>query len=308
MAALTPTKYIWMNGEFVKWDEAKIHVLTHGLHYGTGVFEGMRCYKTADGPAIFRNKEHCDRLLASAKAYMMKSPYTSEQIQKAIRDLIKKNDIEACYIRPILYNGYGEMGLNPTNCKVDLTIALWPWGTYLGEEGLKKGIRVNVSSWARLDQRTVPTSAKACGNYINSVLAKLEAVHEGVDECVLLNTSGSVAEGPGENIFAVINGELFTPHGSSGILYGITRDSILTIAKDMGMRVEEWELNRNDLYLADELFFTGSAAEVTPIREVDGRVVGNGSRGPMTEKLQKKFFDVVAGKDPKYKKWLDIVK
>jgi len=308
MAALTPTKYIWMNGELVKWDEAKIHVLTHGLHYGTGVFEGMRCYKTPEGPAVFRNKEHCDRLIASAKAYMMKSPYASEQIQKAIKDTIKKNEIDACYIRPILYNGYGEMGLDPKNCKVDLAIALWPWGAYLGEEGLKKGIRVNVSSWNRLDQRTLPTSAKACGNYINSILAKIEATHCGVDECILLNTNGSVAEGPGENVFIVHDGELFTPHGSSGILYGITRETVLEIAADLGIKVEEWELNRNDLYLADEMFFTGTAAEVTPIREVDGRIVGKGSRGPITEKIQKKFFDVVSGKDPKYKKWLDIVK
>ncbi|VVB66316.1 Amino-transferase class IV [Candidatus Gugararchaeum adminiculabundum] len=308
MAPVNPTKFIWMNGKLVKWEDAKIHVLTHALHYGSGVFEGIRCYKTPKGPAVFRLKDHIQRLVKSAEAYKMKLPYSAEEMCKAVKDTVRENKIDACYIRPILYNGYGEMGLNPTNCKVDFAVAVWEWGTYLGEEGLEKGVRVKVSSWSRFDQRSMPTAAKACGNYLNSILAKLEAIECGVDECILLNTNGSVAEGPGENVFAVYHGKLLTPPGSAGILYGITRNSIMHVARDMGMEVIERDMNRNDLYLADELFFTGTAAEVSPIREVDGRKIGIGKRGPVTEKLQKKFFEIAAGKDLKYEKWLDYVK
>jgi branched-chain amino acid aminotransferase len=301
------TEKIWMNGRFVNWDDAKIHVLTHALHYGTGVFEGIRCYETEEGPAVFRLRDHMKRFFNSAKVYLIKIPYSIDELCKAVKETIKVNKLKECYIRPIAFFGYGEMGLNPLNNPVEVVIACWPWGTYLGEEGLKKGVRCKISSWSRIDTRTLPPLAKATANYANSVLAKLEALSCGYDEAILLNQHGYVAEGSGENIFIVNDGVLITPPLSAGALYGITRDSVIEIAKDFGIKVLEKNILREEIFMADEAFLTGTAAEVTPIREVDGRVIGNGSRGPITEKIQKKFFDIIKGKDEKYKKWLDFV-
>jgi branched-chain amino acid aminotransferase len=299
--------FIWMNGKLVKWDDARIHILTHTLHYGAGVFEGIRCYNTLQGPAVFRLKDHIKRLVNSARMIKMPLPYNAEQLCKATKDVIRANKIKACYIRPIVYYGYGEMGLDPSKSPVDAAIAIWPWGTYLGEEGLRKGVKCKISSWRRIDKRTLPAAAKVCGFYVNSILSHLEATAAGCSEAILLNTEGNVAEGPGENIFIVKNGKLFTPPLSAGILNGITRASIIRIARNIGIGVKEKNITKAELYKADELFFTGTAAEVTPIREVDGRKIGKGSRGPITERLQSKFFDIVKGKDRKYGAWLDSI-
>ncbi len=296
-----------MDGRFVDWDDAKIHVLTHALHYATAVFEGIRCYSTDRGPAVFRLKDHVNRLFNSAKIYTMKIPYAMEELCKAVKDTIKVNKIKECYIRPIVYYAYGEMGLNPLKNPVSVAIAVWPWGSYLGEEGLKKGVRCKISSWVRVDTRILPPLAKSSANYLNSVLAKLEAINCGYDEAILLNMNGYVAEGPGENIFIVKDEVLITPPRSSGVLYGFTMDSVMELARGFSIQVEEREIIRDEVLLADEAFFTGTAAELTPIREVDGRIIGSGSIGPITEKLQEKFFQVVRGKDPKYVDWLDFV-
>jgi len=304
---LIKTELIWMNGKFVGWDEAKIHILTHGLHYGTSVFEGIRCYETINGPAVFRLKDHIKRLFDGAKVMMMNIPFTMEEIFEAVKETVRVNRLKECYIRPIVYYGYKEMGINPMENPIDVAIACWPWGTYLGEEGLKRGVRCKVSSWLRIDSRMLPPLVKVAGNYVNSVLAKLEALKCGYDEAILVNFNGRVAEGPGENIFIVKNGTLITPPLSAGALSGITRDSVITIAKDQGISIIETDILREQLFLADEAFFTGTAAEVTPIREIDGRVIGNGSRGPITEKLQSEFFRVVRGEDEKYLNWLDFV-
>ncbi len=296
-----------MNGKLVDWDDAKIHVLTHAFHYGTAVFEGIRCYNTTNGPAIFRLDGHVKRLENSAKIHMMHLPFSTSDIANAIKETVRTNKIKECYIRPIAFYGYGEMGLNPRKNPVNVAIAVWPWGTYLGEEGLKKGVRCKISSWIRIDTRILPPLAKSSANYLNSVFAKLEALDCGFDEAILLNMGGSIAEGPGENIFILKDGCLITPPRSSGALYGLTMDSIMTLAKDLSIKVVENEILRDELFMADEAFFTGTAAEVTPIREVDGRKIGSGSIGPITKKLQDKFFEVVKGKDPKYQKWLDFV-
>lgn len=301
------TDWIWMNGQLVPWDEAKVHVLTHALHYGTGVFEGIRCYETQSGPAIFRLSDHVRRLMESAKIYLMKLPYSEQQVSDAIAQTVRANKLKECYIRPIVYYGYGEMGLNPIRNPVDFAVAAYPWGTYLGEEGLRKGVRCKVSSWCRLDPRVLPPLAKATANYLNSVLAKVEALQSGYDEAIVLTTSGTVSEGPGENLFMIKDGELITPWIATGPLQGITMASIKQIARDQGMRISEREVLREELFLADEVFFTGTAAEVTPIREIDGRVIGNGARGPITERLQANFFEIIRGKDPKYTKWLTYV-
>jgi len=298
---------IWMNGKLVDWKDAKIHVLTHALHYGSGVFEGIRCYKTDRGPAVFRLKEHMKRLENSAKIYMKTIPYSVDELCKATKDLIKANKLDACYIRPIAYRGYGEMGLNPTNAKVDVTIAVWPWGTYLGEEGLKNGIRAKISSFHRISPNILPSGAKASGQYINSILAKLEALDVGYDEAIMLDSRGFVSEGPGENLFMVKDGVIYTPPEHASILAGITRDAVMKIAKDMDYEVKEIDITRGMLYLADEAWFTGTAAELTPIREVDGRKIGKGKPGPITKKLQEKFFDTVKGKAKEYEDWLDYV-
>ena len=296
---------IWMNGKLVDWKDAKIHVLTHALHYGSGVFEGIRCYKTDRGPAVFRLKEHMKRLENSAKIYMKEIPYSVDELCKATKDLIKANKLDACYIRPIAYRGYGEMGLNPTNAPVDVTIAVWPWGTYLGEDGLKNGIRAKISSFQRISPNILPSGAKASGQYINSILAKLEALDTGYDEAILLDSRGFVSEGPGENLFMVKDGIIYTPPEHASILAGITRDAVMKMARDMGYEVKEIDITRGMLYLADEAWFTGTAAELTPIREIDGRKIGK--PGPITKKLQEKFFDTVKGKVKEYEDWLDYV-
>ncbi len=306
--ALIPTKLIWMDGKLVSWKDAKVHVLTHTLHYGMGVFEGIRCYKTEKGPAVFRLKDHMKRLENSAKLAGMKLPYSVAELVKATKRTIKANEIKECYIRPIAYYGYGVMGLNPEGTKVSVTIAVWPWGTYLGEEGLESGIRAKISPWVRIHPRILPPQAKIVGNYANSILAKVDALKSGYDEAILLNMDGNVAEGPGENLFVVKNGKLMTPPLSSGALEGITRDSIIKIAKDEGIDFEERNISREELHAADEAFFTGTAAEVTPIREIDGKRIGDGKRGPITAKLQQIFFSAVRGKEPKYEYWLDYVK
>jgi branched-chain amino acid aminotransferase len=298
------TKYIWQNGEFVDWDKAQIHVLTHALHYGTGVFEGIRAYQTAQGPAIFRAQEHYQRLLDSAKIYQIPTKYKVEELIEINQKLIQKNEVRECYIRPIIFYGYGKMGLYPEGARVDTVMALWPWGTYLGEEGLKKGIRCKISSWERIDSRILPPLAKCSANYINSVLAKSEALNCGYDEAILLNVNGQISEGPGENILLIKNGKIFTPPVQDNALLGITCQSVIDIAKDLGYEVVFKSLIRDELFLADELFFTGTAAEITPIREVDGRTIGQGKRGPITKAIQEKFFEAVKGQDKKYEAWL----
>ncbi|NQY74035.1 MAG: branched-chain amino acid transaminase [Candidatus Margulisbacteria bacterium] len=302
------TKLIWKNGKLIPWEEATTHVLTHALHYSTGFFEGMRAYDTPNGVAIFRARDHFQRLLDSAKIYKMKVPYSVEELIDANKHVIRENNIGACYIRPMVYYGYGEMGINPRNNPVDAIIAVWPWGPYLGKEGLSKGIRCKVSSWTRIDGSMLPSLSKCVGNYANSILAKQEALDGGYDEAILLNARGVVAEGPGENIFMVKNNQLITPPISDSVLGGITRDSVLQIAKDLGYAFSISSVSRDELYTADELFFTGTAAEVTPIREVDGREIGSGRRGPITEKIQSTYFNAVKGEDPKYSDWLDLVK
>lgn len=298
------SKYIWKNGKLIPWKEATTHVLTHGLHYGTGVFEGIRAYKTPKGPAIFRLEEHSKRLHDSAKIYTMKLPYSVEEINAACVSVISDNNLESGYIRPLAYYGYGEMGLNPQKNPVDMIVAAWEWGTYLGDEGIEKGIRCKMSSWTRLDSRIIPPLAKATANYANSALAKMEALQCGFDEAILLNINGYVSEGPGENIFLIKNGKLYTTPPSDNALLGITCQSVIKIAQDLGIEFEYKQMIRDELFLADELFFTGTAAEITPIREIDGRVIGEGKRGPITEKVQTTFFDVVKGKNSKYDSWL----
>ena len=298
---------IWMNGQLIPCDEARVHVLTHALHYGTGVFEGIKCYETVKGPAIFRLKEHMQRLLNSAKIYQMPVSYSVDELCAAAKETVKINGLNSCYIRPIAFYGYGEMGVNPRKNKVDVSIIVWKWGAYLGEEGIEKGIRVMISSWQRIDSRSLPTHAKATANYANSVLAKLEALDLGFDEAIMLNSHGNLCEGSGENLFIIKDGVLITPPPGAGALPGITRGSAMAVARDLGIPIEMRDVLREELMLADEAFFTGTAAEVTPIREVDGRAIGNNGRGEITEKIQSKFFDIVNGKDEKYFHWLDFI-
>lgn len=300
-------KFIWMNGKFVPWDEAKIHVLSHALHYGSGVFEGIRAYENDKGTFIFRLKDHIIRLFESAKIYLMEIPYSVEEICEATKELLRKNEMKAGYIRPIAFRGYGEMGLNPLNSPVDVAIAAWPWGAYLGEEGIEKGIRVKISSFKRIDVNTLPPAAKATGQYINSILAKIEAIKDGYDEAILLDQRGFVSEGSGENIFAVKNGVLYTPPSTSGILKGITRDTVMKLSEKLGYKVIEQELVRTDLYLADEVFFTGTAAEIVPITEIDHRTIRDGKPGPMVRSLQTSFKQLLQGKFPEFEDWLEYV-
>jgi branched-chain amino acid aminotransferase len=297
--------FIWMDGKFVNWHDANCHILTHTLHYGSGVFEGIRCYKTQSGPAIFRMKEHIERLFNSAKIMKINVPYRKEQLVNATKHLIKVNRVKECYIRPIIYYGYGPMGLNTVNCPVSVAIIIWPWGAYLGKEGLEKGIKVKVSNMRR--ETCSIAYAKACGNYIKSILAKRDAVEHGYDEAVMLDDKGFVAEGSGENIFIVKNNVIKTPK-LGAILPGITRDSIIRIARDLDYTVEETQFKKEDLYMADEAFFTGTAAEITPIKRVDNKIIGIGKRGKITKQLQEKFFDIVKGRDEKYEELLTYVK
>lgn len=298
-----------MDGKLVDWKEAKVHVLTHGLHYGSAVFEGIRCYSTLKGPAVFRLKEHVKRLFESAKIYFMDIPYSQEQIGRAIIETLKVNKMKAAYIRPLVYRGYKEMGLNPKGCPVDVAIAVWPWGTYLGEDGVKNGIRAAVSSWRRIPSDCLPMKSKAGGQYIGSQLAKLEALAGGYDEAVMLDMQGYAVEGSAENVFIVENGKIITPSLGSCALPGITRRSVIELAKEeFKYEVVERQIARDELYIAEEMFFTGTAAEVVPVRSIDGRDVGDGKPGPVTRNLQKKFFDVVNGREKKYLKWLSPVR
>ncbi len=304
---MTPTEYIWMNGEFVKWDDAKIHVCSHVIHYGSSVFEGMRVYKTPNGPAAFRLRDHSQRLLNSAKLYRMDVGYTVEEIDNAILQTVGINNLEACYVRPVAYRGYGSLGVDPSACPVDLAIAVWPWGQYLGPEALENGVEVCVSSWHRMAPNTMPAMAKAGANYMNSQLIKLEAISHGYVEGIALDVFGHVSEGSGENIFLVRNGALITPTFSASILPGITRRSVIKLAEEMDIKVIEQNVPRESLYLADEVFFTGSAAEITPISKIDNITIGAGKAGPVTKSLQKAFFDVIEGRtDDKYN-WLTKV-
>lgn len=301
------TEKIWMDGKFVKWDDANVHILTHTLHYGLGVFEGIRCYNTPEGPAIFKLDEHVKRLFQSAHIFLINIPFTEDEIKKAIIDTVKVNRLKECYIRPLVYIGYGAIGLYPKGNPINVAIAAWPWGAYLGEEGLEKGIRVKVSSFIRNHVNSNMSRAKVCGYYVNSQIAKKEAISCGYDEALLLDTEGYVSEGSGENIFIVRNGILKTTPLTS-VLEGITRNSIITIAKDSGLEVREERFTRDEIYIAEEAFFTGTAAEVTPIRELDGRRIGDGKRGKITKKLQSIFFDIVKGKNKKYESWITYVK
>jgi branched-chain amino acid aminotransferase len=299
---------IWMDGEFVDWDEAQVHVLTHGLHYGTGVFEGVRCYDTAKGPAIFRWEDHLDRLYDSAKPYEMEIPYDPGELTEATVELIQREGLESCYIRPIVFHGYGMLGLNPAECPERVAIAVWPWGAYLGEEALENGVDVAVSSWRKYSSDQIPTNAKTTGAYVNSVLASLEAEKHDYVEAIVLNSEGNVAEGPGENLFLVRDGEIFTTGLAESILDGITRQSVITIARDLGYTVhDQATISRGELYTADELFFTGTAAEVTPIRSVDEKTIGEGTKGPVTDDIQSEFFRIVEEQPEAYADWFHPV-
>ena len=304
---MVPTKRIWFDGKFVPWDEAKIHVLTHALHYGYAIFEGIRCNSTSEGPAIFRLNEHIDRMFDGARVYKMRIPYTKEQLIAACLDTVKENGLQDCYVRPIMFSAQGELGVNPLKNPVMGAVACWEWGAYLGEEGMEKGIRCTVSSWSRIDSKMLPPQAKCAANYANSILAKTDAIAAGYDEAILLTQDGYVAEGSGENIFLVKNGEVYTPTMESGILGGVTRASVIQIARDNGITVHEQDFTRERMFTSDELFFTGTAANVNPIREVDGRVIGNGQY-PVTKKIQKVYFDAIHGRIDKYKPWLSYVR
>ncbi|MCL6465292.1 MAG: branched-chain amino acid transaminase [candidate division WOR-3 bacterium] len=304
----TKSKFIWMNGNFVPWEDARIHICSHIIHYGTGVFEGLRCYNTPKGPAIFRLQDHTERLFNSAKIYRMELPFTKEEINQATVELIKKNELNECYIRPIVYRGYQELGVNPFTCPVEVALITWKWGKYLGPEALEQGVDVMVSSWNRMAPNTFPAMAKCCANYMNSQLIKMEALTYGFVEGIALDVSGFVSEGSGENIFAVRKGVIYTPPLHATILPGITRDTVITLARELGYEVRETSMLREFLYLADELFFTGSAAEVTPIRSVDRIPIGTGKCGPVTKRLQEEFFALIEGKRADRYNWLTFVK
>jgi len=306
---ITPTTKIWMDGELVEWANAQVHVLTHTMHYGSGVFEGIRAYPTAQGPAVFRLRDHIQRLFTSAKVLMIDIPFTEDELVEATREVVRVNDLQdGCYLRPLVFLGYGEMGLNPLPCPVNVAIAAWPWGSYLGDEGVANGVSVKISSWRRHDPNAVPTAAKGTGMYVNSSLAKVEAVKAGYDEAILLAPDGHVSECTGENVFIVRNGRLLTPPTSdAGTLDGITQQSVETIAADMGLQVSHEPLIRTDLYSAEEVFLTGTAAEVVPIRAVDDRVVGDGRPGPITREIQQTYSATVRGEVDRYKDWLDHV-
>jgi branched-chain amino acid aminotransferase len=299
------SEWIWMNGELVAWADAKVHVLSHGLHYGTGVFEGIRAYETDRGTAVFRHREHLDRLERSAKLYYMDVPYSADELRDATHELIRRNELASCYIRPLAFRGYGEMGLYAKSAPIDVIIAVWPWGAYLGEEGKSSGIRCKVSSWRGLSGDSLIPHAKASGQYLNSILAKTESVNSGYDEAILLDVHGNVSEGSGENVFIVRDGILATPGHTSSILDGITRRSVIQIATDLGYAVEERDIARAELCLADEVFLTGTAAELVPVREVDD--IDLGGPGELTRVIQAKYEDALHGRAPEYLEWLDLV-
>jgi len=306
--ALERKGFLWTDGEMVPFEQATTHVLSHALHYGTGVFEGIRAYRQKDGStAIFRLREHMDRLLLSAKHYKLPLRWSAEELGEGARRVVKDNGLVDCYLRPLHFLGLGNLGVNPRECPSQTIIAAFPWGAYLGPEALEKGVRVTVSSWVRLHHTMFPTQAKACGQYLNSLLATREAKEKGFEEAILLDRDGRVSEGAGENVFVVSKGAIRTPGLDSSILAGITRDSVMRIARDLSIPVAEASLTRGDLFAADEVFFTGTAAEVSPIREIDGYVIGAGRRGPITEKIQSVFFRAVRGEEPKYREWLTTV-
>ena len=302
---LQKVEKIWMDGELVNWDDAKVHILTHTLHYGSGVFEGIRAYATSQGPAIFRLADHIKRLFNSAKVYLIDIPYTEDELIDAVKETVRVNGVESCYIRPLVYLGYGEMGLNPLPCPVNVSIAVWPWGTYLGDEGLRHGVRCKISSWTRHDPNAMPVAAKGTGMYANSSMAKVEALKSGYDEAILLSPQGYISECTGENLLIVKNGRVIKIPNAAGALEGLTQNSVITIARDLGYEVVEENLLRTDLYLADEAFLTGTAAEVVPIRSVDDREIGE--PGPITKAIQEMYFATVRGEVDQYKDWLDIV-
>jgi branched-chain amino acid aminotransferase len=302
---ITPTDKIWMDGRLVDWDDARIHVLTHTLHYGCGVFEGIRAYETSSGTAVFRLQDHIERLFRSAKIFMIDIPFGVDEIVEATRETVRVNGLPSCYIRPIVYLGYGEMGLNPLPCAVQVSIAVWPWGAYLGDEGVEHGVRMTISSWQRHSPNAMPPAAKATGMYINSQMAKVEAIKGGYDEAIMLSPQGYVSECTGENIFIVRDGVITTPPVAAGALEGITQDSVMTIARDFGYEVRTANIVRSDLYTCDEAFLTGTAAEVVPIRSVDDREIGD--PGPITRKIQETYLAAVRGQVESYRRWLDHV-
>ncbi|MBQ9020995.1 MAG: branched-chain amino acid transaminase [Eggerthellaceae bacterium] len=302
MAAIVEGEFIWKNGELIPWADATTHVLSHSLHYGSGVFEGIRCYKGKNGSAVFRLVDHMKRLVNGCKIAQISCPYTEEELTAAVVETIQANKLEECYVRPIIYRGYGTMGVDPTDAPIDVVVAVWPWGAYLGEEALENGITAGTSSWRQRSNNAIPPAMKATASYMNSILAKLEAKTHGYAEAVMLNEAGYVCEGTGENIFIVRDGIISTPPISDGILPGITRDTVIQLAVDLDIPVIEESLTRADLYMADEVFFTGSAAEVTPVASIDEREIGK--RGPITKALQDRFFEMVAGDHPEYSEWL----
>jgi branched-chain amino acid aminotransferase len=299
--------HVWKNGKIIPWKEATLHVASHVIHYGSSVFEGVRCYKTPKGSAVFRLKEHTERLFNSAKIYRMDIPFTQEEINEACKEILRVNRYEEAYIRPVVYRGYGTLGVDPTKCPVDAVILTWKWGAYLGKEALEKGVDVRVSSWSRSAPNTMPTLAKAGGNYLNSQLIKMEAMLDGYAEGIALTDSGTVSEGSGENLFLIKKGKIFTPPFSSAVLPGITRDSVIQIIKDIGIELSEQPIPREMLYIADEVFFTGTAAEITPVKSVDRISVGAGSRGPITRAIQERFFSILSCKISDSRGWLDYI-
>lgn len=298
------TGKIWFNGKLVDWNDAKIHVLSHVVHYGSSVFEGIRCYQNKKGSAVFRLEEHIERLFDSARIYRMEIPYTQAEVFEGILNTIKSNSLKSCYIRPVIFRGKGELGVNPLNSPLEVVIAAWEWGSYLGQEALEKGVDVGISTWRRMAPNTLPNMAKAGANYMNSQLVKMEALENGYDEGLMLDYQGMVSEGSGENIFIIKDDVIYTPSMSSSVLKGITRDSVIKLAQKMNLEVREEQLPREMLYVADEIFFTGTAAEITPIRSVDKIIIGSGKRGPVTEKLQKTFFQILNSEINDYFNWL----
>ena len=305
--SLVKTEKIWHNGKFINWDDAKIHVLSHVVSYGSAVFEGVRCYQTEQGPAIFRLREHMQRLLHSAHIYRMEVPFTLDALCQASLELVRANKMSACYVRPIVLRGYGDVGVDPRNCPIEVYFACWEWGTYLGEEAMRNGVDVCISSWNRPAPNTLPQMSKAAANYMNSQLIRMEAKANGYEEGIALDVNGYISEGSGENVFAVMNGALITPPFANSALPGITRDSVMTICREFGIPVAEQMIAREMLYIADEIFFTGTAAEITPVRSVDRIQVGAGARGPITKRIQEEFFGITSGKKPDRHGWLSPV-
>ena len=303
--AFETAEKIWMNGDLVDWDDATVHVLTHTLHYGNGVFEGIRAYETDTGPAVFQLRPHIERLFQSAKILFIDIPWTVDQLVEGVLDTVRVNGFSSCYIRPLVYLGYGEMGLNPLDCKVEVSISCWPWGAYLGDESLEKGVRLMISSWQRHDPNAMPPAAKGVGHYVNSQMAKVQAIKSGYDEAILLSPQGYVSECTGENLFIVREGKIITPPSSAGALEGITQKTIRKIAEDLDIPYIQGNILRSDLYIADEAFLSGTAAEIVPIRSVDDREIGD--RGPITKAIQEVYFDVVRGKRPEYESWNEYV-